>query len=152
MIRTITRVSLLAALLAIAACDALNDTFFGAGEEAPLPGQRVAVLQRVASVEQDPALAGVAPNLPDPVANAEWPQAGGAPSHVGGHLALGKSLSRAWSADLGTGEGNEHHILSGPVVAGNHVFAMDGEATVSAFDLAGGRRLWRTVLEPKDED
>jgi outer membrane protein assembly factor BamB len=152
MIRTITRISLLIAVLAIAACDTLNDTFFGASEETPLPGQRIAVLQRVSGIEPDPTLAGVAPNLPDAVTNAEWPQAGGVPSHMVGDPALGKSLSKAWSADLGTGEDNEHQILSGPVVAANHVFAMDGEAKVSAFDLASGRRLWQAVLEPKDED
>jgi outer membrane protein assembly factor BamB len=152
MIRLTARIALLAALFALAACDTLNDTFFGAPEEAPLPGQRLPVLQQVAGIEPDPGLAGIAPNLPDPVENVDWPQSGGLPSHMIGHPALGKSLTRAWSADLGTGEDNEHQILSGPVVAANHVYAMDGEARVSAFDLTSGRRVWQTVLKPKDED
>jgi len=152
MIRLTARIALLAALFALAACDTLNDTFFGAPEEAPLPGQRLPVLQQVAGIEPDPRLAGIAPNLPDPVENVDWPQSGGLPSHMIGHPALGKSLTRSWSAYLGTGEDNEHQILSGPVVAANHVYAMDGEARVSAFDLTSGRRLWQTVLKPKDED
>ena len=99
MIRLTAGIGLLTALLALAACDTLNDTFFGAPEEAPLPGQRVPVLQQVSGIEPDPALAGVAPTLPDPIENADWPQSGGVPSHMIGHPALGKSLTRAWSAE-----------------------------------------------------
>ena len=83
MIRTLIRLSLLAAILATAGCDTLNSTFFGGSEEPPLPGERIAVLQRVNGIQPDPALAGVAPQLPDPGAAAEWPQAGGV-AHGGG--------------------------------------------------------------------
>ncbi len=152
MTRTIPRLSLLAAFLASAACSALEGTFLGAPEEAPLPGERIAVLQRVDGIEADPALAGVAPQLPEPVDAAEWPQAGGVPSHAMGQLALDTPLSRVWSADLGAGEDDGHEILSGPVVAAGRVFGMDAEARVSAFDLGSGRRIWQVDLEPEDDD
>jgi outer membrane protein assembly factor BamB len=148
----LTRATLVAALLTVTGCDTLNRTFFGAGEEDPLEGERIAVLRRADGVEADPALAGVALQLPDPVAAAEWPQAGGSPSHAMGHLGLEPPLTRAWSADLGAGEDDGREILSGPVVAGGQVFAMDAGATVSAFDLGSGRRIWQVDLEPEDED
>lgn len=148
MTRIITRLLLLATILATAACN----SFLGGTEEAPLPGERIAVLQRVDGIEPDPALAGVPLQLPDPVAAAEWPQAGGVPSHSMAQVALDAPLSRAWSADLGAGEDDAHKILSGPVVAAGRVFAMDAEARVSAVDVGTGRRIWQVDLEPEDED
>ena len=156
MIRTsmqsIFRISLLAVPLAMAGCDTLNNTFFGAPEEAPLEGERIAVLHRVDGIEPDPALAGVALQLPEPASLAEWPQAGGNPSHAVGNPALEASLTRAWAADLGAGDDDGRQILSGPVVAGGRVYAMDAEARVSAFDLGSGHRIWQVDLEPEDED
>jgi outer membrane protein assembly factor BamB len=146
------RVSLLAAALALAGCDTLNSTFFGAPEEEPLQGERIAVLQRVTGIEPDPALAGAPLKLPDPAPLADWPQAGGNPSHAVGNPALETPLTQVWSADLGAGDDDGRQILSGPVVAGGRVYAMDAEARVSAFDLGSGRRIWQVDLEPEDED
>jgi outer membrane protein assembly factor BamB len=147
-----TRLSLTAALLLAAGCDTLNSTFFGAAEDDPLEGERIAVLHRADGVEPDPALAGMPLQLPDAVEVAEWPQAGGDPTHAMGNLALEAPLTRAWTADLGAGEDDGRQILSTPVVAAGHVYAMDAGAGVSAFDLGTGRRVWRVDLEPEDED
>ena len=46
-----TRLSLTAALLLAAGCDTLNSTFFGAAEDDPLEGERIAVLHRADGVE-----------------------------------------------------------------------------------------------------
>ncbi|HXV23298.1 MAG TPA: PQQ-binding-like beta-propeller repeat protein [Alphaproteobacteria bacterium] len=144
----LTRHALLAAALSVAGCD----TFLGSPEGAALEGERIAVLHRADGVEADPALAGVPFQLPDPVLIENWPQAGGSPSHALGHVSLDAPLSRAWSVDLGAGESDGRQILSGPVVAEGRVFAMDAEASVSAFDLDSGQRIWRVDLEPEDED
>lgn len=148
----LTRLSLLAALLLATGCDTLNSTFFGAAEEDPLEGERIAVLHRADGVEPDPALAGVPLQLPGAVDAAEWPQAGGSPTHSMGNLALEAPLTRAWTADLGAGEDDGRQILSSPVVAAGRVYAMDAGATVSAFELGSGRRIWQVDLEPEDED
>jgi outer membrane protein assembly factor BamB len=147
-----TRLWLLAALLAIAGCDTLNNTFFGAAEEDPLEGERIAILKRADGVEPDPALTGVALQLPEPVAAQDWPQSGGSPAHAMGNVALDAPLTPAWTADLGVGEDDGREILSSPVVAGGRVYAMDAAATVSAFDLGSGREAWQVNLEPEDED
>jgi outer membrane protein assembly factor BamB len=146
------RIALVAIALAIAGCDTLNNTFFGAAEDAPLEGERIAVLQRVGGIEPDPALAGVPLQLPDAAPLSDWPQAGGNPSHAVGNPALEAPLTQAWSADLGAGDDDGRQILSGPVVAGGRVYAMDAEAQVSAFELGSGRRIWQVDLEPEDED
>ncbi len=133
-----------------AGCDTFG--FLGAPEDTPLEGERIAVLQRADGIEPDPALAGVPLQLPEAVRSAEWPQAGGTPGHAMGHLALEPTLTRDWSADLGAGDGGGRQILSGPVVAGGRVYAMDAQTSVSAYELGSGRRIWRVELELEDED
>ncbi len=43
--------------------------------------------------------------LPPAVRNAAWPQAGGNPAHVMGHLGAGEALREAWRASIGEGGG-----------------------------------------------
>ena len=138
---------LLVAPLALAGCD----TFLGASEDDPLPGDRIAVLQTASAITADAVIADLPVELPPAFENPDWPQAGGPATHAVGHPALGGGLSRAWSADLGAGSNDERQILASPVVAGGRVFAMDAESVVSAFDLASGRRLWRADLETNGE-
>ena len=146
--RILLRISILAALLPVAACD----TFLGESEDAPLPGDRIAVLQRADAIAPDPSLAGAPLDLPEPAALDAWPQAGGTPSHTVGHVALDGGPARAWTASLGAGSDDEHQLLASPVVAEGRVYAMDAVGTVSALDLGSGRRIWQVELAPEDED
>src|SRR3546814_11563169 len=64
------------------------------------------------------------------------------------HLALGPTLKRVWTADLGSSADDEQRILSQPVVAEGRLYAMDSESDVSPFDAKPGRRLWHVNLTP----
>ena len=66
---SIRRAALLSASLLsvfLAGCDTL-DSWFGKTPDPPLPGKRVAVLQRERKVEPDAQLAAVAVTVPPPV-------------------------------------------------------------------------------------
>jgi outer membrane protein assembly factor BamB len=89
--------------------------------------------------------------LPAAVGNVAWPQAGGNPAHFMGHLAAGQRLGEAWSANIGAGGGYRRKIMAQPVVADGIVYVMDSNAVVSAFEVAGGRRVWRFDTR-RDED
>ena len=80
--------------------------------------------------------------LPPPAPNADWPQAGGVPSHDMGHPALAGTVGEAWSARIGAGGGYRRKLTAQPVVSGGRVFTMDSDAVVSAFDVATGHRAW----------
>lgn len=67
------------------------------------------------------------------------------------HLGLADAPEVVWQVDIGVGSADDAPILSGPVVAAGQVIAMDAEATVSAFSVADGRRVWRAALAPRDE-
>ena len=140
---------LLIAALALGGCGVF-DSMFG-DKKVPLPGERISVLSLDRRLEPDPNLAKIAINLPQPVANAAWPEAGGDPSHMMNRLALPARLTRVWSTSVGEGSSRDTWVMAQPVIAEGRVFAMDGGVKVSAFDAAGGKRLWQTDLEPKEQ-
>ena len=144
------RLSRRAALLlpaALGGCS-LFDSWFGQ-EKPPLPGTRIAVMVRHRGLEVDDAGARVV--LPPPVANADWPQAGGNPSHAMGHLAVRDALDMAWRVDIGEGGGYRRKITAQPVVAGGRVFTMDSDAVVTAYDTANGHEIWRVDTQAEGD-
>ncbi len=138
----------LSAPLALGGCS-LWDSWFGT-QKTPLPGKREPVVAPGRGLTVDLGTPKIA--LPPPVRNAAWPQAGGNPAHVMGHLAANPDLAQAWASDIGAGGGYRRKILAQPVVANGLVYTMDSRAVVSAFALASGAQVWRMDTKPKDAD
>ncbi|MGH7152402.1 MAG: PQQ-binding-like beta-propeller repeat protein, partial [Acetobacteraceae bacterium] len=138
-VRTVSRRAAIGLPLALTGCG-LWDTWFGQVKP-PIPGKREPVL----GVADVLAVESGAPKvvLPPPVRNAAWPQAGGNPAHLMGHLEARPSLSEAWEVSIGAGGGYRQKILAQPVVAGGIVYAMDSAAHVLALALPDGRLHWR---------
>lgn len=144
----VTRRTALLAPLALGGCG-LFDDWFGSNKK-PLPGTRESIVPDHRGLNPDDGVPKVA--LPLPVKNAAWPQAGGNPAHLMGHLSANEELVQAWTADLGHGGGYRRKILAQPVVADGVVYTMDSAAIVSSFDLATGVRRWRNDTKPEDSD
>jgi outer membrane protein assembly factor BamB len=138
----------LSAPLALTGCS-LFDSWFST-KKPTLPGKRESIFAPGRGLSVDPSAPKVV--LPPAVRNAGWPQAGGNPAHLMGHLAANDHLKELWRAKIGEGGGYRRVILAQPVVSGGTVFTMDSDAVVSAFRLANGTRLWRTDSKPKDAD
>ncbi len=138
----------LALLLPVLGGCSLFDEWMGT-EKAPLPGARVAVLAASAELKASPGAPRV--TLPAPLANADWPQAGGTATHDMEHPALRDAATQAWSSSIGAGGGYRRKITSGPVVAGGRVFTLDSDAVVAAFDAATGATLWSTATKGDDD-
>ena len=137
-----------AALLPLlAACDWLGT----ASKPAPLPGERIAVMQFEASLQPSPELAGQPITLPEPRANSEWPQAHGSAARLSGHVQFADAPRRAWSASIGSGSNSSRKLLGQPIVAEGVVYAMDATGEVTAHRLDTGSRLWRQDITPDDE-
>ena len=105
----------------------------------PIHGNRELVLSPARGLTVD-AIADV--EVPPVVANPSWPQQGGLPTHVGGNPAGG--LSKAWSRSIGKGGDYRTRITSQPLIVGDRIFTYDADATVSAWTLAAGERIWTT--------
>ena len=120
--------------------------FGGRGPTTPTVGERIPVLGREGSVEVDQALADVPVVVPGPFVNTEWAQPGGNASKSVGHVALGDSLSQAWSVSIGSGSSAQARLAAEPVVADGRVYTIDTRATVRAFSAENGGQIWSTQV------
>ncbi len=134
------RAALLALPLGLGGCS-LFDNWFG-DNKTPLAGRREAILGTRGGLEVDPADHRTV-SVPAPAPVPAWPVSGGTPTHVVGNVAVG-GLQPAWSSDIGEGGGYRAKLTAQPLLAGGAVFTMDSDGQVAAFDLASGRRRWRT--------
>ena len=141
------RRSALLAPLALGGCAWFDDVF--GDKKVILPGEREAVVVDRRGLIVDDANAKIV--LPPAVTNANWPQAGGNPAHLMGHLAANDHLTEAWKADIGEGGGYRNVLMAPPVVLNDTVCTMDSQAMVSAFGLTDGKRRWTAETKPKDD-
>lgn len=134
--------------LPLAACGAFKGD---GGPRTPTVGERVSILSNDNSIKVDPATAGIAVVLPEPVVNAAWAQSGGNASKSMGHPALGAARSQVWQADIAGGT-NKQRLASAPVVADNRLFVVDTDAVVTAFAADTGAKLWSVAIGSTGKD
>lgn len=90
-------------------------------------------------------------SLPSPHVNAGWAQPGGVPTNNLGHLALGDSLQKVWTASAGTGSSSRGRLSAVPLVAGEKIYTLDAGGNVSAFAAASGAKVWSVNVTPENE-
>ena len=135
-------------MLAVAALSGC--ALFEAPPEPTLPGTR------------EPALATTitqAPNpepitLGAPIANPDWPQPGGHPSHAAQHLALGRAPAPLWQANIDNIPDPGLPVLAPPIVADGMVYVLNNRYHIKAFNIQTGTLAWQIELPvpPQDQD
>lgn len=136
--------------LSLAACGSLPRLpgFGGGGnEDAVDRANRVAMVLGEDPLAADPELASVPIILPAAETLDAWPEAGGRPSKVVGHVLAADSLAVAWRSDAGRGSDRRSALTTAPVASERAVFTLDAAQTVHAFDLTTGGRLWSEELK-----
>lgn len=127
-----------AALALLGGCSALK----GKGPaRTPVVGQRVPILASENLAEVDPALANLQVVLPLAETNADWSQPGGNAAKSMGHVALGDTLTQAWSARI-EGGNTRTRLAAAPVVVGGRLYVIDVNGMVTAMDAANGATVW----------
>ncbi|WP_448661758.1 PQQ-binding-like beta-propeller repeat protein [Sphingomonas sp. CJ20] len=130
----------IAALALVSGCG----VFKGGGKKTPVLGDRVPILMSENDILTDKTLASVDVLLPPAEANDGWRQPGGNASKSMGHLALGTSLSRVWSANVARPSKRERMAAS-PVLSDNRLLAIDTDGVVHALAADTGSELWRAA-------
>ncbi|WP_419814107.1 PQQ-binding-like beta-propeller repeat protein [Glacieibacterium sp.] len=115
-------------------------------------GERVPVLDFETKVEAEGELADLKVTLPPPEVNADWAQPGGSPSKAMGHLAVGDTLSQAWSVSIGKGSSSTVRLNAAPIVFGGMVYAVDTTGTVRSFDATTGAAGWSAAMTVKGQE
>ena len=85
--------------------------------------------------------------IPPAVVNADWTHRNGAAGGRLLHPALRPVPQLIWAVDLGEGDAKRRRLLTGPIVAGGLVFAMDAAGQLSAV-TRDGQLAWRRSLVP----
>ncbi len=138
----------LAALMGLSACGIFKG---GGPKKTPTVGNRVPILVAENSAEVDKTLDGVQVLLPPATVNTAWTQPGGDASKAMGHLALGGSPSRLWTATIDGGS-NRQRLGAAPVIGDGKLFVVDVDARVHAFNADTGATLWTTAITKGDEN
>jgi outer membrane protein assembly factor BamB len=89
-------------------------------------------------------------SLASPKTNGSWTHRNGSAQHLIRHPALGRTLTRVWAANIGTGNSKKHAVTASPIVADGRVYTMDANAGVRAFTTAG-EPVWAVDLTPPNE-
>ncbi|HEY0315513.1 MAG TPA: PQQ-binding-like beta-propeller repeat protein, partial [Sphingomonas sp.] len=125
--------------------------FKGGGSKGPktaVLGERIPVLTVESSAGTDASIAATQVLVPPAETNTEWAQPAGNAQKAIGNVALGAQPNRIWDANVGKAGANER-LAAAPVVADGHLFVMDTQARVHAYDAQTGRELWVTQLKSK---
>ena len=85
--------------------------------------------------------------LPAAYVNPSWAQNGVNAQHVVGNLKAGFTLQEQWAENFGKGINKRDILLAAPVVHNNHIFVMDTQGVVSAFNLKNGKKIWKNTLK-----
>lgn len=125
---------------------------FGGGDKKPrskLKGERIPVLALNDKLAPSDTLKDVGFQLPPAQPLTTWAQSGGTTDHAIEHVQAAPELRIAWRRRFGAKAGVTGHVTAQPIVADGRIYAMDGQAGVVAFDLAGGRQVWKVNLAPR---
>lgn len=136
-----------ALVLALSGCG----LFKGGKPKTPVLGNRVPILATEAGAQADPAISSTPVTLPAAAVNEGWAQPGGNAAKSVGHLALGGTLTQAWSARINAGS-NRARLAAAPVVADGRVYLVDVDAVVTAHSADTGALVWSTPIHPDKEN
>lgn len=128
----------IAALLSLGACG----LFGGRDTGTPVVGERTPILTSDTELAVDPSIASLPVALPAAQVNTDWAQPGGNAAKSMGHLALGASVTRAWTATI-PGSTLRVRLASSPVIGGGRLYVVDVNGVVHALDAATGAQVWQ---------
>lgn len=135
-------------LATAAACVLLASCGLFSKDKIQLDGERISVLDTDTKLRPDYPEGRFKVVLPRPHLNKSWTQSGGNSVHRMEHLETGNKLKGFWESNFGTGNSRRDYLIAEPVIAYKVVFAIDADATVSAYRLDDGERIWKRRLKP----
>ena len=142
------------AAVGLAGCSTLNSLEFwknSQNKSIASKGERIPILTPEDQLTVSDALKGQSFYLPDAQPQADWPLPGGTPEQSVEHVAAAPDFKIAWRRGLGvSGMPRSHFVTAPPIEADGLVYAMDGQAGVSAHNAVTGEQVWRVNLQSRE--
>jgi len=129
-------------MLALSACSE---------SELILDGDRLAIIEVSDMIAADRAALAEGAGLPDAIDILNAGHPGLSAGHTGGNVKASLPFKRAWRASIG-GSGNSLTELAQPMVAGEQVFTVVPNGTVTALDINTGKANWQVRVEEFTDD
>ena len=129
-------------LLALSACSE---------SELILDGDRIAIITASDMIAADPAALAEGAGLPEAIDILNAGRPGLSAGHTGGNVKAALPFKRTWRASIG-GSGDSLTELAQPMVAGEQVFTVAPNGTVTAFDIKTGKTNWQVSVEEFTDD
>lgn len=117
-----------------------------------LEGERIDVLGSNVDLTADRAAQAEPILIPEAIHNEHWPQAFGDSQHALQHVALPKSVSKAWSVNIGSGSSKEARLLNAPIVSAGRVFIMNTSGEIMAIGATSGKVLWKKRIHVEEPE
>ncbi|HEX2859616.1 MAG TPA: PQQ-binding-like beta-propeller repeat protein [Alphaproteobacteria bacterium] len=150
---TFTRIIMLAAASCLLTACELNPFSDGDADKKPkLVGERLDVTSGPSALAVTPGATIENFAIPAAAALDNWGQTGGNGAHAPGNPAMPASVVRAWTADIGKGDGKDAVLLNVPVVHSGRLFAIDTAGQVTALNATTGKELWSVDLPLKEKE
>jgi outer membrane protein assembly factor BamB len=147
--RTLLAVAAVAAI-GLAGCSTVSKLAFwqnSTNKSVASEGERIPILAAEDQLNVSDALKGQSFYLPPPAPQADWPLPGGTPEQSVEHADAAPAFAIAWRRSLGVNAMNRQHFVTAPPVEeAGLVYAMDGQAGVSAHNAHTGEQIWRVNL------
>ena len=113
-------------------------------------GVRISIMQ--SKYSHDQASNKEVADVPAMVFAENWSQSGGSPFHVVGNLMGNENAVKKWKANFGKGANKRNLLLAQPIILNDIVYVQDVEATVSAFNLQDGKKVWEKEITPHQKN
>lgn len=133
--------------LVVTSCGMFGSGRDRAAEEAAEQAGRIAMVLGDDTLVADPELATRSVILPAAETLDAWTEAGSRPSKAVGHILAADDLQVAWRRDAGEGSSRNAALTTAPVANQNHIYVLDADQTVRAFDLQTGSPTWRHEVD-----
>ncbi len=86
-----------------------------------------------------------------PITSSEqWLQKGGNANHVMGNLSANNNIKKLWQKNFGEGSDKRNLLLAQPIISGEYIYTQDVDATVSAFNIKDGKKIWKRKIKPNN--
>lgn len=115
-------------------------------EKIPFSGERKPILTSIGQLTPDPALAKVSVQLPKPLKNRTWDQAGFEPTHVIPHLQLSDALTLGWKTNIGVGSSDEQRLIANLIAHEDRIFAADTASHIICLEAQTGKIIWNREI------
>lgn len=143
--------ALIAALaLSLQACSG-NDWMGGSEKDAPLPGERISILDYEEQLKPDVSLEEKDLSINPPIENKFWPGPFGYSTNLMRNLTYSGKLQKIWERPIGLTLQDGLPLLAKPIIVDEFVYALNINGVLSKFNLENGEPLWSVRVHPRSE-